>query len=67
MTNLNTNIHDDMAIILCKKVCKNVKDQHVLNWINRLFGQKYRVATLSTFYLDISGIIILNFKSLGQL
>ncbi len=27
------------------------KKKHVLNWMYGLFGQNYRVATLSTFYL----------------
>ena len=31
-----------------------------------LFGQKYRVATLSTFYLTVSRITIPSFKSIGQ-
>ena len=39
---------------------------NVLNWPSGLFGQKYGVATLSTFYLTVSGIIIPSFKSIGQ-
>ncbi len=41
-----------------KYVCKIKNYKKVLNWTHGLFGQNYRVATLSTFYLSISGIII---------
>ena len=49
-----------------KNVCKNVKNQHVLNWTYGLLGKNYRVATLSTFYLTVSGIIIPSLKVIGQ-
>ena len=32
----------------------------------RTFGQYYRGATLSNFYLTVSGVIIPSFKSIGQ-
>ena len=41
---------------------KNVKYQK----INMIFGQNYRVATLSTFYLTVSGIIKPSLKLIGQ-
>ena len=49
-----------------KNVCKNVKNHHVLNWTYGLFGKNYRVATLSTFSLTVSGIIIPSLKVIGQ-
>ncbi len=39
---------------------------HVKKWTSGLFGHKYKVATLSIFYPTVSGIIIMSFKSLGQ-
>ncbi len=46
----------DTTILTCIKqlfnvnnVCKNVKNQHILNWTSRLFGENHRVTTLSTF------------------
>ncbi len=49
-----------------KNVCKNVKNQHVLNWMYGLFGQNDRVATLSKFNLTVSAIIILSLKIIEQ-
>ena len=49
-----------------KNVCKNVKNQHVINWTYGLFGKNYRVATLFTFSLTVSGIIIPSLKVIGQ-
>ncbi len=49
-----------------KKVCKNVKNQNVLNCTDELFIEYYRVATLSTFSLTVSGIIIPSLKDIGQ-
>ncbi len=49
-----------------KNVCKYVKNQYVLNWTYGLFGQNYRVATLSTFYPTVSAIIIPSLKIIGQ-
>ena len=37
-------------------------DKHVLNWTYGIFGQNERIATLSTFYLTVSGIIIPSLK-----
>ena len=49
-----------------KNVCKISKSKQVLNWMYGLFRQNYRVATLSTFILTVSGIIILSLKIVGQ-
>ena len=49
-----------------KNVSKISKNKHVLNWTYGLFGQNYRVATLSSFYLTVSGIIIPSLKSIKQ-
>ncbi len=37
-----------------------------LPWTYRHFGPNYRVVTLSTLYLTVSGFIIPNLKSIGQ-
>ncbi len=50
-----------------KNVCRNVKNQHDLNWTYENFGQNYKVATLSTFCQTVSGIIIKSLKIIGQL
>ena len=42
------------------------KIQHILNWMYGLFGKNYRVATLSTFSLTVTGIIIPSLKVIGQ-
>ncbi len=46
---------------------KMSKNQHVLNWTYRLFGEYYRVATLSTFSLTVLGIILPSLKVIEQL
>ena len=48
------------------KMYVKYKNKHVLNWTYVYFVQSYRVATLSTFYLTLSGIIIPSFKPIGQ-
>ena len=45
---------------------KMLKLQHVLKWTYRLFGMNYRVATLSTLSLTVSGIILPSLKVIGQ-
>ncbi len=37
-----------------------------INMTYGLFGQNYRVATLSTFYLTVSGIIIPSLQMIGH-
>ena len=44
----------------------DIKNKHALNWTYGLFGQNYRVAWFSTFYLTVSEVIMPNLKSLGQ-
>ena len=51
-----------MTIISCKYVCKNVK----FKWSYGLFGHNYRVAALSTLYLNALGSIIPSWKAIGQ-
>ncbi len=47
------------------RVAANIKEYHTFKismfWKYKLFGHYYRVDTLSTFYLTVSGIIIPNF------
>ena len=50
----------------------HVKNEYNMSKINKfkwtfgLFGQNYRVATLSKMYLTVLGIIIQSLKSIGQ-
>ena len=48
-------------IIIAHFVVEKVKNLHVFNGLNRLFGNAYRVATLSKLYLTYIGIIIQSF------
>ena len=53
-----------MTILTCNN--KYIKVNMFLNCTYGLYGQNYRVATLSTFYLTVTGIIIPGFKSIGH-
>ncbi len=71
--NIKNEFEEKQVILTCikhlfivKTVYKNVKNKHVLNWTYELFGRNYRVATLSTFSLTVSGIIIPSLKVIGQ-
>ncbi len=55
------------AIISCKKGYKISKNYDALNWTYRLFGHNYRVATHSTIFLTVSGIVLSSLKLIGQL
>ncbi len=54
------------TVISCKKECKISKTKYILNWTYGLFGHNYRVFTLSTLYLTVSGIIIPILKTMAQ-
>ncbi len=53
--NHHHKIRVEEAIISCKKCMKKCKKTTCLKWT---YGQIYRVATFSTLYISVSGIII---------
>ncbi len=54
------------AIISCKKCMWNIKNKHVLNLTYGLFGQNYRVISLSKLHLTVLGIFTQSLKSIGK-
>ena len=60
---------DDQTNIDKYRVTANITEYHNISkliFLRIIFGQNYRVATLSTFYLTVSGIIRTSLKSMGQ-
>ncbi len=46
-----------MKLYQVKNLCQDIKDQHIETEINKV----YRIATLTTLYLEVSGIIMPSF------
>ncbi len=64
--NHNSKINDHKAIISNNKCMSKCQKSTCLKWTNERFGHDYRVATVSTLHLSVSGIITPTLSSIGQ-